>query len=199
MCTALRKENLYANQKKCDFLTHRITFLGFIVTPDGVLANPKKIKSIVEWPVPRTVRDIHSFHSLATFYRRFIRGFSSIIALMTDCLRKGSFNWTSIANRAFLDIKDKMTQAPTLRLPDFFKVFEVACDASEIGIDRVLSQEGHPIAFFSEKLNEARLKYSTYDKELYAVVQALRYWRHYLLPQEFILFSNHEALRFLSS
>ena len=78
-------------------------------------------------------------------------------------------------------------------------MFEVACDASGVGIGGVLSQESHPIAFFSEKLNDAKLKYSTYDKKLYAIVQALRYWRYYLLPQEFVLFSDHEALRFLSS
>ncbi|MFG1569991.1 Ty3/Gypsy family RNase HI domain-containing protein, partial [Staphylococcus aureus] len=79
------------------------------------------------------------------------------------------------------------------------KVFEVACDASGVGIGGVLSQEGHPIAYFSEKLNEAKQRYSNYDREFYAVVQSLRYWRHYLLPKDFVLFSDHQALRFLSS
>ena len=90
-------------------------------------------------------------------------------------------------------------EAPVLRLSDFFKPFEVACDASGVGIGGVLSQEGHPIAFFSKKLNETQQRYSTYDKEFYVVVQALRYWRHYLFPQEFVLYSDHEALRFLYS
>jgi len=86
-----------------------------------------------------------------------------------------------------------------MRLPDFTKVFEVECDASGVGIGGVLSQERHPVVYFSEKLYEAKQKYSTYDKEFYAVVQALRYWRHYLLPQEFVLYSDHEALCYLNS
>jgi hypothetical protein len=86
-----------------------------------------------------------------------------------------------------------------MRLPDFTKVFEVECDASGVSIGGLLSQERHPVAYFSEKLNEAKQKYSTYDKEFYAVVQALRYWRHYLLPQEFVLYFDHEALRYLNS
>ena len=92
-----------------------------------------------------------------------------------------------------------MTSAPILALPDFDKVFEVDCDASHIGIGAVLSQEGRPVAFFSEKLNETRSRYSTYDLEFYAIVQALKHWRHYLVHRKFVLNSNHEALKYLNS
>jgi len=68
-----------------------------------------------------------------------------------------------------------MTHTPVLHLPDFSKIFEVACDASGMGIGGVLSQEGHPIAFFSKILNDSKRRYSTYDKEFYAVVQALKF------------------------
>ena len=103
------------------------------------------------------------------------------------------------AEQAFDQLKALMTQTPVLRLPDFSKVFEVACDASGVGIGGVLSQDGHPVEFFSEKLNDVRFRYSTYDKEFYAVIQALRHWRHYLLSKEFVLFLDHEALKYLHS
>ena len=182
VCHVLRENKLFANLKKYDFLTPRIIFLGFVVTPEGVFTDPEKIKSIVEWPIPKNIHDTRSFHGLATFYRRFIRGFSTIVVPITDCIRKEIFELTTTADKAFLDFKEKITQASILRLLDFLKVFEVAYDASGVGIGKVLSQENYPIAFFSKKLNEAKLRYSTYDKELYAVVQSLRYWRHHLLP-----------------
>jgi len=86
-----------------------------------------------------------------------------------------------------------------LALPDFNKVFQVDCDASGSGIGAVLSQEGKPIAYFSEKFNDAKKKYSVYDQEFYAIVQALKKWRHYLLPKEFVLYTDHQALRYLNS
>jgi len=92
-----------------------------------------------------------------------------------------------------------MIEAPVMRLLDFSKVFEVTCDASGLAIGDVLSQENHHVAYFSEKLNDARQRYSTYDKKFYAIVQTLRYWRHYLLPQEFVLYSDHGALKYLKS
>ena len=98
-----------------------------------------------------------------------------------------------------LEIKKRMGQAPVLKLPDFSKIFEVACDASLVGIGGVLSQEGHPIVFFSEKLNDTCRRYLVYDMEFYALIQTLKHWRPYLIHREFILYTNHDSLKHLTS
>ncbi|GKB37689.1 splicing factor 3B subunit 1, partial [Tanacetum coccineum] len=105
---------------------------------------------------------------------------------------------TSEAAKAFDILKAKVTEAPVLALPNFAEVFQVECDASGVGISGVLSQNQWPIAFFSEKLNDARRKYSTYDKEFYVIVRSLDTWRHCLLSNEFVMFSDHEALKFIN-
>ncbi|PKU61410.1 hypothetical protein MA16_Dca028333 [Dendrobium catenatum] len=116
---------------------------------------------------------------------------------MTEILRANQFEWNPAAQTSFEELKQRLSSAPTLNLPDFDQAFEVECDASNVGIGAVLTQGGHPIAYFSEKLSDARRKYSTYDKEFYAIVRALQHWSHYLLSNEFVLFSDHEALRYL--
>jgi hypothetical protein len=195
----LQEQKLYVNLKKCRFFTNSLIFLGYVVSKEGIMMDPSKVEAIISWPIPKSIHDIRSFHGLASFYRRFIKGFSTIIAPITECLKGGTFKWTEEAQKSFELLKQKVTEAPILILPDFSKVFEVDCDASNLGIGGVLSQEGKPIAFFSEKLNDSRRKYSTYDKEFYALVRSLEHWNHYLLSKEFILHSDHEALKYLNS
>ena len=118
-------------------------------------------------------------------------------APITEILKGKPLEWNEQANSAFEDIKQWLTCAPVIALPNFSKVFEVECDASRVGIGAVLAQEKRPLAYFSEKLNEAKRTYSTYDKEFYALVRALEHWRHYLVGAQFILHSDYETLKFI--
>jgi hypothetical protein len=105
------------------------------------------------------------------------------------------FKWEEAQQKAFDELKMKLTTTPVLALPDFSKTFEIECDASGIRIGGVLMQERKPIAFFSEKLSGPPLNYSVYDKELYALVRSLENWQHYLFPKEFVIHSDHESLK----
>ena len=170
----LKREKLHVNIKKCRFFTNSSLFLGYIVSAEGIKVDVSKIEAIRSWPIPKTVGEMCSFHGLASFYRRFIKNFSTIIALVTDCMKKGRFQWSEQVEESIQKIKEMLSSAPVLVLSDFKRVFEVKCDASGIGIGVVLSQEGRPVSFYNEKLNDKR-RYSTYDKELYAIIQALKH------------------------
>lgn len=198
----LHDHKLIINLEKCTFMQKELTFLGFVISKGTLKMDPEKVEAIVNWPTPKTQGDMKSFHGLATFYRKFIKKFSHVCAPMLDTIkggRKTKFVWTKEAEVAFQYLKNRVAQYPILTLPDFKKVFTVEMDASNLAIGAVLSQEGKPIAFFSEKLNDAKKRYSTYDLELYAVVHALKKWRHYLLPKEFVVYMDNHALSFLNS
>ncbi|WVZ63902.1 hypothetical protein U9M48_013496 [Paspalum notatum var. saurae] len=197
---ALRDARLFADLEKCTFCTDRVGFLGYIVTPQGIEVDETKIDAIRSWPTPTTITQVGSFLGLAGFYRHFVKDFSTIAAPLNELTKKGmTFHWGPAQEQAFNTLKDKLTHTPLLELPDFGKTFELECDVSGIGIRGVLLQEGKPVAYFSEKLNGPSQNYSTYDKELYALVRVLEIWQHYLWPKEFVIHSDHESLKHIRS
>jgi hypothetical protein len=148
---ALREARLFANLEKCTFCTDRVTFLGYVVTPQGIEVDDVKIEAIKSWSIPTTLTQLQSFLRLARFYRRFMRYFSTIMTTLNDLTKMGVlFHWGATQDQAFHTLIDKLTHALLLQLSDFGKTFELEYDASGIGIGGVLLQECKPVAYFSE-------------------------------------------------
>ena len=194
----LLQERLFANLKKCSFCVEKVVFLGFVVSANGIEVDEEKVESIKSWPTPTNATEVRSFHGLASFYRRFVKGFSSIASPLTELIKKDvPFVWGDEQEKSFQALKLMLSSSPLLQLPNFDKAFEIECDASGVGIGGVLMQEGKPLAYFSKKLKGASLRYSTYDKELYALVRVLAHWQHYLWHKEFVIRTDHESLKHL--
>ena len=135
----LKKQKLYANLKNCNFFTRSVIFLGYVVSKNRIMMDQSKVEAIPDWLTLASLYDAKSFHGLTSFYKWFIKGFSSIIAPITECLKCDKFKWTSEANDIFMLLKRKVTKGPILVLPNFDNVFEVECDASNVRIGIVLS------------------------------------------------------------
>jgi hypothetical protein len=177
----LRDCQLYAKLSKCEFWISEVLFLGHIIKRDGLAVDPKKVAAILDWKAPKDVRGIKSFIGMAGYYRCFIEGFSKIARPMTALLaKKVEFKWTSACQESFEMLKQKLTTALVLVLPDVHKPFLVYCDASYTGLGCVLMQEGKVVAYSSRQLKVHEKNYPTHDLELAAVVHALKTRRHYL-------------------
>jgi hypothetical protein len=192
----LEEKQLYAKPSKCFFGVQEVEYLGHIVSHEGVKVDPNKIKAIKEWKIPTTIKHLRGFLGLTGYYRKFVKNYGRIAAPLTTLLKKDAFSWTPEATKAFEKLKDAMCRAPVLATPDFTKTFIIECDASGNGIGAVLMQDGRPIAFESRPIKGKNLLKPIYEKEMLAILHALKQWRPYLLGRHFKVKTDHDSLKY---
>ncbi|KAG1943781.1 retrotransposable element [Pimephales promelas] len=199
---------LYVKAEKCTFHAPSVTFLGSVISAEGIEMDPAKVQAVVDWPVPKSRVELQRFLGFANFYRRFIRNFSQVAAPLTALTSvKTCFRWSHSAQGAFDLLKNRFTSAPILITPDISKQFIVEVDASEVGVGAILSQRSladnkvHPCAFFSHRLSPSERNYDVGNRELLAIRLALGEWRQWLegatIP--FVVWTDHRNLEYIRS
>jgi hypothetical protein len=134
---------LYAKFSKCEFWINEVTFLGHVISLEGITVDPSKVRDVLDWKPPTSVTQVHSFLGLAGYYRWFILNFSKILKPITELLKKGNkYGWSQDYDEAFKTLKKLLMTSPVLAQPDIAKSFDVYCDASGTSLGCVLMQEG---------------------------------------------------------
>lgn len=201
----LKQYGMLINTTKCIFAVPEITFLGYSISADGTKPLETKVDAIKSFPIPKTVKELRRFLGMINFYRRFIPNAAQDQGPLNSLLAgsvKGSHpvNITNGALKAFNKCKENLSHATMLAHPDCHASLGIACDASDIAIGAVLQQRKagswQPLAFFSRKLNLAQQKYSPYDRELLAVYEAVKYFRHMVEARNFTIYTDHKPLSF---
>lgn len=203
----LQDAGLQLDIDKCEFETQSTKYLGFIIEAGkGIRMDPEKVKAIMDWEVPRSVKGVRSFLGFANFYRRFIRDFSEIAAPLTDLTKKDkAFMWTDDADKAFQKLKELFTTAPILVQFDPDRETVVEADSSGWATGGVLSQYGNdgmlrPCAYFSRKNTPAECNYEIHDKELLAIISCLREWESELSSvRHFKIITDHKNLQYFTT
>ena len=198
----LKEHQLYAKHSKCTFFSNSVEYLGHIADSNGLRPNPRLVQAVKDFPQPKTLKELQSFLGLANYYRKFIPNFSRIALPLTNSTQKSNqsnlrpIQWSETMQAAFVKLKEALTTAPCLILPDPDGEFEVTTDASEDAkaVGAVLVQNGHPVAYESKKLNIHQLNYSVHDKEMCAIMHALERWRPFLLGRHFKVYTDHRSL-----
>ena len=192
-----QKANLKLNAKKCSFGLNEIDYLGYIVTPEGVKPNPKKIKAIQALERPTTMTEVRRLIGMVQYYRDLWPRRSHILEPFTAISsgKKGAkIKWSTELETAFTQVKAMVSQETLLTYPDWSKTFDIHSDASDFQLGAVISQEGRPIAFFSRKLNAAQLNYTTTEKELLSIVECCKEFRNILFGYPLRVYSDHKNL-----
>jgi len=200
----LRKANLRLNSKKCSFFKRSLVYLGHVISEEGIHKDPEKIAAVRQLSPHTTCKELRRCLGIASWYRRFVPNFASIVQPMSGLLKKRrQWQWQQEQQDAFEEPKRKLTEAPVLACPDFSEKFVLQTDASDIGLGAVLTQKiqgtERVIAFASRRLIAAKENYSATEKECLAIVWVIRKLRCYLEGYRFEVITDHLALKWLNS
>jgi hypothetical protein len=175
----LKKEKLFLKMSRCEFGKNSLVYLGHIVGGGELKIDPSKVKVILDWPKPNNVTEVRIFLGESQYWRKFIANFSSIAAPLHAVTNiKQVFQWRCKQQKYFDALKEKISSTPVLALSNLRHPFEIQTYASNYAMGEVLLQHGKPICFHSETFNGVVINYPTYDKELYALVQSVKKWKH---------------------
>ncbi|KAI4871629.1 hypothetical protein NFI96_008439, partial [Prochilodus magdalenae] len=190
---------LKLNPAKCCLAKDHVKFLGHVVSKDGIQPDPRNVQSVADWPTPHTPTEVRAFLGLCSYYRKFIRNFAHHAAPLHALTEKNvSFQWTYQCQDSFDYLKQALSNPPVVAFPDFSWPFTLYTDASGCAIGAVLAQKRGQhetvVAYASHVLTKAERKWSTYDRELWAIVWAVRHFKHYLYKQPFVIITDHKPL-----
>lgn len=204
---ALELAGLQLDVDKSEFHKTEVTYLGYVISTDGIKMDPAKVQAILDWETPKNVKDVRAFLGFANFYRRFIDNFSNTVSPMIELTKKNAtFRFSEACQQAFDQLKQAFTTAPILRHFDPDLPIVVEADSSDYVTAGVLSQRGpdgvlRPVAYFSKRMNPAEGNYEIYDKELLAIVRCFEQWRPELEGASFPIdvLSDHKNLQYFTT
>lgn len=197
-----RKYNLQLQPLKCQFLSKEVSYLGHLITDEGIKPDPKKIACVANYNTPTNAKELKSFLGLIGYYRKFIKDFSKISKPLTSLLKKDQqFIWTDVCEDAFQTFRTILTKEPILQFPDFSRPFNITTDASNCAIGGILSQgnigSDLPISYASRTLNKAEINYNTTEKELLAIIWSVKQFRPYIYGRKFNIITDHKPLSWM--
>lgn len=200
----MRDNNLTLRAKKCTFAASWVDFLGFILSTNGMKMQPEKVKAVLDWSKPRTLKELQSFLGFTNFYRRFIKDYAGITKPLTACTKtRKKFELTQDAEQSFNKLKTLFTSAPVLSQFNYTRQTRIETDCSDWALGSVVNQlqsdnEYHPIFYRSRQLADAELNYEVHDKELLAIIDTLRTHRSNLLSLDkpFVICCDHKNLKY---
>ena len=203
-----QKAGLKLKPSKCELLQEEVVFLGHLVTQDGLKPDKSKTKVVQGWPIPRNITDVRSFLGLCSYYRKFVPHFSTRAGPLTQLLEAGQeFQWSSTCQEAFEDLKAALTGNEIMAYPCDDGLYILDTDASDTGVGATLSQwsekwekyEERPLVYASKSLTKTQRRYCVTRRELLAIVTFVQQFRHFLLGKQFLIRTDHSALRWIMS